>query len=111
MAALTRTKAEIRADIRWSRKSKNEATPWPCGFCSRAFASERGRDHHRSFCFTNPNSRRFTVGGYDGQGKYAITHLTGGRVTGLCWRGKDELDEARIRASMSQTLRAIGVRE
>ena len=98
--------AQNRADRIWGRKR----TPWPCVWCNaRSFATERGRDRHETYCFKNPGSRRFTVGGFDGQGEYEALFNPHGDVVGCVWRGSSEMEGAKLKREMRETLGAIGL--
>ena len=101
--------AERKAQIRWASHDTRASTPWPCGWCSRAFGTERGANQHRRQCRTNPESHWFTMGGYDGRGELAATHVAAdGRVTGWCWRGRSAEEERQIATEMQHILREIG---
>lgn len=94
------TKAEWKAHHRWSQHQHVADHPEECRFCERRFKTARGLGRHLSYCWNNPESRRFTTGGYDGRGGFAITHRNNGKVTGYRWRGESIEMERRIVADM-----------
>lgn len=102
--------ASQKAALRWAGKELRLKAPWPCQWCSRSFGTEKGRNQHHSYCFQNPLSRRYTVGGWDGNGEREPI-IKNGRVVGFVWRGVDEVHGARIKRDMKETLKAIGIEE
>ncbi len=101
--------ATRRAQMRWATRDKRAAFPWPCRYCHRSFGTERGRIQHHRWCWKNPQARRYTVGGYDGQGKYECLFNEEGAPVGMVWRGKNAIHGAAIKREMTATLSALGV--
>ncbi len=98
--------AQQRADQLWARN----ATSWLCVWCgARSFATERGRNRHELYCWKNPASKRFTKGGYDGVGEYEALFNPHGDVVGAVTRGSSEIDGAKVKREMRETLGAIGI--
>ncbi len=98
--------AQGHADRIWARN----ATTWPCVWCNlRSFATERGRDRHELYCRKNPAAKCFTEGGPDGAGAYEALFNPHGDVVGMVSRGDSELDGARIKREMQETLSAFGI--
>jgi hypothetical protein len=85
------------------------AAPHPCRHCHRAFKTDRGLRQHLQYCWKNVESKRFTEGGYDGQGEYEATLNRAGRVVGFTWRGRDALDGQRIKRDRDHILDVLGV--
>lgn len=98
--------ARQRADRRWMQNK----TAWPCIWCNaRSFATERGRNRHHLYCNKNPAAKRFTEGGHDGTGEYEAFFNPHGDVIGMVWRGNSEMQGAKIKREMRETLGAIGL--
>ena len=98
--------AQQRADRLWARTN----TPWSCIWCNaRSFATERGRNRHYLYCWKYPASKRFTEGGYDGAGEYEALFNPHGDVVGCVWRGNSEVEGAKVKREMRETLGAIGL--